>query len=139
MKDNKEMVTHQPEHADCEKMKEQKQESNLWYYDGIRIFHQIAQYTKDDSWLKVSAKCRGYFRDDYVIGCVKYSTPPWRNFTLGLYYDWIVLNDERSKETAIEVLSNPVDRVGSISSGGRLYSVGEADSLNDLRQQRAAV
>lgn len=103
MLDNKAMVEEQPEHADREKMKEQKQESNLWYYDGIRIFHQIAQYTKDDSWLKVSAKCRGYFRDDYVIGCVEYSTPPWRNFTLGLYYDWTVLRDEKSKETAIKM------------------------------------
>ena len=103
MKDNKNMVAEQPEHADCEKMKEQKQESNLWYYDGIRIFHQIAQYTKDDSWLKVSAKCRDYFRDDYVIGCVKYSTPPWRNFTLGLYYDWTKLHDEISKDTALKM------------------------------------
>src|SRR5512140_645097 len=34
MLDNKAMVEEQPEHADFEKMKEQKQESNIWYYDG---------------------------------------------------------------------------------------------------------
>ena len=54
--------------------------------------------------------------------------------------DWVqALLQHYGWRSFYEVLSNPVDGARSISSGNRLYSVGEADSLNDLRQQRAAV
>jgi hypothetical protein len=99
MKDNARIVANQP--ADVEGA--DVNEGNIWYYDGISIFHQIAQYTKDNRWLKVSEKCRHYYRDGYVIGRKKYSVDGWRNFTRGLYYDWTILHDEISKRTAIEM------------------------------------
>ena len=99
MKDNARIIEAQPAEADCEKISE----AYIWYYDGISIFHQIAEYTKDDSWLKVSEKCRKFYRDGYAINCKKYSVDGWRNFTRGLYYDWTVLKDETSKKTAIEI------------------------------------
>lgn len=99
MKDNARMIANQPAEFNCADLTE----GNIWYYDGIFVFHQIAQYTKDNSWLKVAEKCRHYYRDGYVIGCKKYSVDGWRNFTRGLYYDWTVLHDETSRNTAIEM------------------------------------
>jgi len=99
MKDNAGLVAAQPERADCRNI----DEAYIWYYDGIFVFHQIAEYTKDKKWLDVAAKCRKFYRDSYVIGCQKYSVDGWRNFTRGLYYDWTILHDQRSKDTAIEM------------------------------------
>lgn len=99
MKDNARIIAAQPEEADCAKINE----ALIWYYDGIFIFHQIAEYTKDNKWLEVSAKCRRFYRDSYAINCKKYSVDGWRNFTRGLYYDWTVLNEDTSKNTAIEI------------------------------------
>ncbi|MEI7905167.1 MAG: FlgD immunoglobulin-like domain containing protein [Candidatus Firestonebacteria bacterium] len=99
MLDNSRVIAAQPSEADCGKISE----GFIWYYDGIFIFHQIAEYTKDKSWLKVAEKCRKFYRDGYVINCKKNSADGWRNFTRGLYYDWTVLNDETSKKTAIEM------------------------------------
>ncbi len=99
MKNNAKIVAQQPAEVNCTDLKE----GDIWYYDGIFIFHQIAEYTKDRKWLQVSAKCRKYYRDGYVIKCKKYSVDGWRNFTRGLYYDWTVLNDGTSKKTAIEM------------------------------------
>jgi len=104
MKDNSRMVAAQPETIDCAKISE----ALLWYYDGIFVFHQIAEYTKDKKWLDVAAKCRKFYRDGYVIGCRKYAVTGHRNFTRGLYYDWIVLKDETSKKTAIEMAKKGV-------------------------------
>ena len=73
MKDNARIVAAQPADADAAKI----DEGFIWYYDGIFVFHQIAQYTKDDSWLTVAAKCRHFYRDGYVIGCKKYSVDGW--------------------------------------------------------------
>ena len=99
MKDNSKIIAAQPEEADCGKISE----GYIWYYDGISVFHQIAQYTKDESWLKAAEKCRKFYRDGYAINCKKNSVDGWRNFTRGLYYDWTVLKDETSKKTAIEI------------------------------------
>lgn len=99
MKDNAQIVKRQPATADCAKI----DEGDIWYYDGISIFHQIAQYTKDKRWLSVAAKCRRFYRDGYVIRCKNYSVDGWRNFTRGLYLDWTVLKDETSRKTAIEM------------------------------------
>ena len=89
-------MANQPTKTDCVNLHEE----HIWYYDGLAIFHQIAQYTKDKRWLDVCAKCRSYYRDSYAIGCKKYSVDGWRNFTRGLYYDWAELKDEVSKNTA---------------------------------------
>jgi len=99
MKDNARIIAAQPETANCGDINE----GFIWYYDGISIFHQIAEYTKDAAWLKVAAKIRKYYRDDYVIGCKKYSVDGWRNFTRGLRDDWLVLKDDTSRKTAIEM------------------------------------
>ena len=99
MKDNARIVAAQPERADCTNINE----GYIWYYSGIFVFHQIAEYTKDEKWLAVSAKCRSFYRDGYVIGCRKYGVDGWRNFTRGLYYDWTVLHNEVSRNTAVEM------------------------------------
>ncbi len=99
MKDNAQMVAAQPEKIDPTNIKE----NFIWYYDGIFVFHQIAQYTGDKKWLDVAAKCRRFYRDSYIIERRNYEVEGWRNFTRGLYYDWTVLHDEVSKHTAIEM------------------------------------
>ena len=99
MKDNARAVRAQPERV----VGRDVNEGYIWYYDGIFVFHQIAQYTREKKWLDVAAKCRRFYRDSYVIQSRKYGVDGWRNFTRGLYYDWIVLKDEVSRKTAIEM------------------------------------
>ena len=36
-------------------------EGNVWYYDGIRVYYQIADYTDDNSW----ETCAGYVKNVY--------------------------------------------------------------------------
>jgi hypothetical protein len=59
MTDNARIVANQPTQTDSVNLHEE----HLWYCDGLAIFHQIAQYTKDKRWLDVCAKCRSYYRD----------------------------------------------------------------------------
>ena len=99
MKDNTRVVAAQPAKLRGSNVSE----AYIWYYDGIFVFHQIAQYTNDPKWLDVAAKCRKFYRDSYVIQNRKYGVDGWRNFTRGLYYDWTVLHDEVSRNTAIEM------------------------------------
>ncbi|MEI7904251.1 MAG: hypothetical protein WCI43_02415 [Candidatus Firestonebacteria bacterium] len=76
-------------------------EALLWYYDGNRVFHQISAYTSNTAWLTIAAKCRGYYRDYLTCPVVNHYVDGWRNFTKGLYFDWINLGDATSKNDAI--------------------------------------
>jgi hypothetical protein len=70
------------------------------YYDAIRVYYQIADYTKDKSWLKyVKGALKGY-RDDYVLkndGKI----PGYWIFPHGLATDWKRNKDKKSSEALI--------------------------------------
>ncbi len=76
-------------------------EGLAWYYDGDRVFRQIARYTKDSSWLTAATKCRLYYRAYLHCPTVGHYVDGWRNFTKGFYYDWVDNRDATSKHDAI--------------------------------------
>ena len=76
-------------------------EGLAWYYDGDRVFRQIAHYTKNNSSLAAATKCRKYYRSYLHCPTVGYYVDGWRNFTKGFYYDWIDNRDATSKADAI--------------------------------------
>lgn len=77
-------------------------EGNVWYYDGMRVYYQIADYTKDPKWAEcarlVGAVYRGYVLN--AGGLV----PGWRVFPHGLHMDLLRTNDQGSKH-ALELLA----------------------------------
>ncbi len=66
-------------------------EGNVWYYDGLRVMYQIADYTGDPAWLDCAEKVRGVY-----LGYVMQSGDPkdigrvtgWRVFPAGLRLDY---------------------------------------------------
>jgi len=71
-------------------------EGGVWYYDGMRIFFQIADYTKDPSW----NVCAGYVENVYKPYAMS-GAPGWRVFPHGLYKDYLRTNELTSKDAAI--------------------------------------
>jgi len=75
-------------------------ENLVWYYDGIKVYYQIAAYTKDDKWLKGVKVCRDWYRDlvlsPEMIG-------GWRLFPHGLYLDYKKTGDPKSKEAILKL------------------------------------
>lgn len=68
-------------------------ESNVWYYDGARVFDQIAEFTKNSNWYT----CATYVSDAYrswVLATAGGASWPvgalsgWRVFSRGLLYDY---------------------------------------------------
>ena len=78
-------------------------EGLAWYYDGNRVFRQIARYTKDKSWLAAATKCRLYYRSYLTCPSVNHYADGWRNFTKGLLLDWTEDNDATSKQDALKL------------------------------------
>ncbi len=57
-------------------------EAQVWYYDGARVYYQIANYTGDQSWANCARNIASQYRD-YVLGA-KGGLPGWRVFPKGL-------------------------------------------------------
>ena len=75
-------------------------ETNVWYYDGIRVFYQIADYAHDTSFDACAGYVRAVYRDTYVIpnnGAVG----GWRVFPHGLQMDYVRTQDDVSKQAAL--------------------------------------
>lgn len=69
-------------------------EGGVWYYDGMRVYHQIAEYTKDPSWLQCAEYVRAVYRG-YVLAN-KGMVPGRRVFAHGLYLDLLRTGDSAS-------------------------------------------
>jgi hypothetical protein len=77
------------------------------YYDAARVFYQIADYTRDPSWLTPAHEAATIYRDQFVMpsnGVV----PGYWNFTGGLLLDYQHTGDVRSSD-AITLLANNAD------------------------------
>ncbi len=75
------------------------------YYDAIRVYYQIADYTHDPSWVTCSQLARAIYRDQYVLpnnGTV----PGYWNFTHGLAMDYLRSGDAQSKNAVILLSQN---------------------------------
>ena len=75
--------------------------SQVWFYDGARVYFQIADYTNDKSWEKCALNIARQYRD-YVIR-VNGALPGWGVFPHGLLMSYERTHDESFK-TALRLL-----------------------------------
>jgi len=90
------------------KLKTQTQymsETLVWYYDGTKVFYQIAEYTKDKSWLEGAKNVLSWYRDQYVIKN-NGKIGGWRLFPHGFLMDYKATGDIKSKEAIIMLAKN---------------------------------
>ncbi len=76
-------------------------EKYVWYYDGIKVYYQIAEYTKDSKWLQGVQVCKDWYRDEYVLKIPMVGA--WRLFPHGLYIDYKKTGDIKSKEALLKL------------------------------------
>ncbi|MEI8325264.1 MAG: Ig domain-containing protein, partial [Betaproteobacteria bacterium] len=109
------MTTYGAKHCDEAKIIAASQwEGGVWYYDGMRVFFQIADYTGDASW----NFCAGYVENVYKPYALKGATG-WRLFPHGLYMDYLRTNDLTSKDAVIALATkSPYAGVGGKVSYG---------------------
>lgn len=79
-------------------------EGHAWYYDGQRVFQQIAEYTKDNKWLQYADQSMGVYRKYLLDNNGR--LPGWRLFPHGLYKHYLDTNDEQSKNSIILLSKN---------------------------------
>ena len=84
---------------------------NATYYDAIRVFYQIADYTKNSAWNTCAQRARTIYRDQYVMtaacwgggfGCV----PGYWNFTHGERMDYERTGDTKSRDSVLSQALN---------------------------------
>lgn len=73
-------------------------EAHVWYYDGARVYYQIADWTGDDRWVDVGDTINAAYRDYvFTVGSVH----GWRIFPHGLYMHHERTGDPKSKQAAL--------------------------------------
>jgi hypothetical protein len=75
------------------------------YYDAVRVFDQIADYTGNGAWNVCAGRAAAIYRDQYVLpnnGAV----PGYWNFTDGLTLDYLRTGDAASKSAVILLSEN---------------------------------
>ena len=77
-------------------------ENCSWYYDGERVYYQIADYTGNTAYNQGAANCEALYRDGYIGSTGRVSG--WRVFPHGLYMDYLRNKDTVSK-TAVDLLA----------------------------------
>ena len=95
------MVSYGRKHCAYFEATDPKDALQATYYDAIRVFYQIADFTGDTSWNSCAARARKAYRDEYVIASQAWTVPGYWNFTTGLRMDWERTRDVRSKDTVI--------------------------------------
>ncbi len=98
-------------------------EGNVWFYDGIRVYYQIADYTGNASW----NDCAGYVKNvfkPYVLATS--GIRGWRVFPHGLQMDYLRTGDTTSKDAAIRFAT---DSAYSKYGGGIFPGVNDDDGL----------
>src|SRR5690348_1653385 len=93
------MLTHGQKY--CELIKDQSKpwavRSENSYYDGERIYYQIADYTGDARWNECAQAAERTYRDEYLLAQSKPGTVAgWMIFPHGLLMDYQRTHDERS-------------------------------------------
>ncbi len=79
-------------------------ESEVWYYDGARVYFQIADYTGDPTWNNCAHNIASQYAD-YVIGANGY-TPGWRVFPHGLARAALMYPSETKFLQAFNLMTN---------------------------------
>lgn len=79
-------------------------ESEVWYYDGARVYFQIADYTNDRSWEACALNIARQYRD-YIVNN-KGAIPGWRVFGNGLRMAYERTGDVSFRDAAILLSTN---------------------------------
>ena len=104
----------------------QSGEDSAWYYDGIRVFHQIAAYTGDTSWYSKSDNVRSVYLT-YLTGN---PTPPGRRvFSKGFAMD------AARRNTASQEHSDDLTALGWLAAGDSNNPQGTWQQV-DMRSMR---
>src|SRR6476620_9292133 len=72
------------------------------YYDGTRVYYQIAAYTGDPTWKYCAGLAKGIYRDGYVIPN-NGNVAGWDNFTMGLLIDYQRTGDTVSRDAVVSL------------------------------------
>jgi hypothetical protein len=76
-------------------------ETQIWYYDGARVFHQIADYTGDPEWNNCRDQIANQYRSYVVAG--QGSVPGYRRFPHGLALMYQATGDTEYRD-AVDML-----------------------------------
>jgi Ricin-type beta-trefoil lectin domain-like/Ricin-type beta-trefoil lectin domain len=79
-------------------------EDDVWYYDGTRVYYQIADYTQDPSWNACALNVSHQYRDYVISNSGK--IPGWRVFPRGLRMAWERTGDDSYKQAVILLATN---------------------------------
>jgi hypothetical protein len=79
-------------------------ESQVWYYDGARVYFQIADYTGDRKWENCAFDVARQYRD-YVIAAHG-KIPGWRVFADGLRMAYERTKDETYRQAVMLLVNN---------------------------------
>ncbi len=79
-------------------------EQDVWYYDGTRVYYQIADYTQDPFWNSCALNVARQYRDYVISNSGK--IPGWRVFPRGLRMAWERTGDDSYKQAVILLATN---------------------------------
>ncbi len=85
-------------------LKDKLWEGGVWYYDGLRVFYQLADYLEDDRWNECARLVKATYVPYVLLNHGK--VPGWRVFPKGLYEDYVRTGDYRSKEALLSLSKN---------------------------------
>jgi hypothetical protein len=107
-------------------------ESQVWFYDGARVYFQIADYTRDKKWEACALNIARQYRDYVLAWNGRLSA--WRVHSRGLLMAWQRTGDA-SYKTALDLLSRNSPYAGT---GGTLDYSGMRESAFVLEGYIAA-
>lgn len=74
-------------------------EEDVWYYDGTRVYYQLADYTQDPFWNQCALNVAHQYRDYVISNSGK--IPGWRVFPRGLRMAWERTGDPTYQQAVI--------------------------------------
>ncbi|MCS7200687.1 MAG: fibronectin type III domain-containing protein, partial [Patescibacteria group bacterium] len=111
-------------------------EGGVWYYDGMRVYYNITDYTQDPKWIT----CASYFKYIPNASYTPYRQVVlekngrihgWRVFTEGLTRDYFRFGDILSRQAVILLSQN--SGYANVFRGQRIW-----DIISPLRQREVA-
>lgn len=87
-------------------------EAQVWYYDGARVYFQIADYTGNPKWEGCALNVARQYRD-YVNG-VNGKVPGWRVFPHGLRMAYERTHDESFRKALRLLVNSPFGTAGGL-------------------------
>lgn len=115
-------------------------DGSVQYYDGERVYYQIADYTGDGSWNTCAQYVEAVYRDTYVIPN-NGGIPGYRVFPHGLYQDYLRTNDATSKQAGLMLAHNwgmINSRIDQVSSRETAYALNAMMVGEELGQSNTA-